>query len=72
MKKILTTAALTSLALAGGIIATAGTAAAESAGNSLPPSLPLSDLLDPAEKPAPPAEMPAANRLVGGLLPGQH
>ncbi|GAA3394463.1 hypothetical protein [Streptomyces roseoviridis] len=72
MKKFLTTAALTSLAVAGGLAATAGTAAAESGGNSLGPSLPLSGLLDPAEKPAAPADMPAANRLVGGLLPGHH
>ncbi|MER7519384.1 hypothetical protein [Streptomyces sp. NPDC126499] len=71
MKKFLATAALTSLAVAGGLAAT-GTAAAETGGNSMGPSFPLGGLLETAKKPPAPAEMPAAGPLVGGLVPGQH
>ncbi|MEU6879418.1 hypothetical protein [Streptomyces sp. NPDC046712] len=71
MKKILT-AALTGLAVAGSIGA-AGSAVADTAdlGNaSLPSVVPLSGLLNPQEKPAAAADMPAANAVVEGLLPG--
>ncbi|MFB7866178.1 MULTISPECIES: hypothetical protein [unclassified Streptomyces] len=71
MKKMLTTAALTGLALAGGLAA-AGTAAADTGGANLPSVVPLSGVLAPKAKPASAAEMPAANQLVEGLLPGQH
>ncbi|MFC8505694.1 hypothetical protein ACFU3J_01530 [Streptomyces sp. NPDC057411] len=72
MKKILTAAALTGLAVAGGLAATAGTAAADTAGANLPSVVPLSGVLTPQGKGAAPAEMPAPNKLVQGLLPGQH
>ncbi|MFI8521392.1 hypothetical protein ACIGEZ_26750 [Streptomyces sp. NPDC085481] len=72
MKKMLTAAALTSLAVAGGLLATAPGAAADSAGANLPSVVPLSGVLAPKAKPASAADMPAANKLVEGLLPGQH
>ncbi|MEU4270958.1 hypothetical protein [Streptomyces sp. NPDC026092] len=70
MKKMLT-AALTGLALAGSLGA-AGSAVADTStdlGNAnLPSVVPLSGLLNPQERPA---EMPAANAAVEGLLPGR-
>ncbi|MFD3947663.1 hypothetical protein [Streptomyces sp. NPDC058579] len=70
MKKMLT-AALTGLALVGGIGA-AGSAVADTStdlGNAnLPSVVPLSGLLNPQERPT---EMPAANATVEGLLPGR-
>lgn len=69
MKKILTAAALTGLAVAGGLAAGAGTAAADA---NLPSVVPLSGVLMPKGDKATPAEMPGANKLVQGLLPGQH
>ncbi|MFJ3903206.1 hypothetical protein [Streptomyces sp. NPDC090025] len=74
MKKILTAAALTTLAVAGGLTAAAaGTAAADTGGANLPSVVPLSGVLNPKEAPAAVAQqMPGANKLVSGLLPGQH
>ncbi|MEU9702093.1 hypothetical protein [Streptomyces sp. NPDC047981] len=71
MKKMLT-AALTGLALAGSLGA-AGSAVADTTtdlGNAnLPSVVPLSGLLNPQERQ--PAEMPAGNAAVEGLLPGR-
>ncbi|MER7954151.1 hypothetical protein [Streptomyces sp. NPDC096030] len=64
---------LTGLAVAAGIGA-AGPAAAGTTdlGNAtLPSVVPLSGLLDPQEKPASAAELPAADATVEGLLPGR-
>ncbi|MFF9914337.1 hypothetical protein [Streptomyces sp. NPDC013457] len=72
MKKILT-AVLTGLAVAGGIGA-AGSAVADTTdlGNAtLPSVVPLSGLLNPQEKPASAADLPAANATVERLLPGR-
>ncbi|MFD9033551.1 hypothetical protein ACFVZW_20735 [Streptomyces sp. NPDC059567] len=72
MKKI-RNLALTGLALAG-TIGAAGSAVADTAdiGNAhLPSVVPLSGLLNPQEKPASAADMPAANAAVEGLLPGR-
>ncbi|MFD0367709.1 hypothetical protein ACFY8W_34135 [Streptomyces sp. NPDC012637] len=71
MKKILTAVALTSFAVTGGLAA-AGTAAADTAGANLPSVVPLSGVLAPKPKPASADQMPAANKMVEGLLPGQH
>jgi len=74
MKKILTAVALGSFAVTGGLAA-AGTAAADTAGANLPSVVPLSGVLAPKAqqpKPAVAEQMPAANKLVEGLLPGHH
>lgn len=75
MKKILTAVALTSFAVTGAVaggLAAAGTAAADTGGANLPSVVPLSGVLTPKAKPAQAQQMPAANKLVEGLLPGQH
>ncbi|GAA2796303.1 hypothetical protein [Streptomyces showdoensis] len=72
MKKMLTAVALTGLAVAGGLSAAAGTAAADTGGANLPSVVPLSGVLMPKGKGAAPEGMPGANQLVSGLLPGQH
>ncbi|MFC8762620.1 hypothetical protein ACFUAG_18095 [Streptomyces sp. NPDC057193] len=69
MKKILTAAALSCLAAAGGLSA-AGTAAADTGGMNLPSVVPLSGVLTPKATPAGTPQLPAANATVQGLLPG--
>ncbi|GHB04928.1 hypothetical protein ACIQRS_19515 [Streptomyces termitum] len=72
MKRILTAAALTAFAAAGGLSA-AGTAAADTGGLNLPSVVPLSGVLNPKPVPAKAAaDLPAANKAVQGLLPGRH
>ncbi|MFC8276106.1 hypothetical protein ACFUJR_26920 [Streptomyces sp. NPDC057271] len=72
MKKI-RNLVLTGLAVAGSIgAAGSAVAATTDLGNAtLPSVVPLSGLLDPQEKPASAADLPAANATVERLLPGR-
>ncbi|MFD3332435.1 hypothetical protein ACFWV1_07250 [Streptomyces sp. NPDC058700] len=69
MKKILTAAALSCLAAAGGLSG-AGTAAADAGGLNLPSVVPLSGVLTPTAESADTPDLPPANAAVERLLPG--